>query len=209
MRFESLDCALCLVALVVTRGDQFVLHLLFSDALFEDLQGLVVKCVLLESKTCQSHPVDYFPVYPYHLFLQPAMHRFDKDVVCIKVDCHHDVSIASLGSEWDRPRLVGVNRVGDILNAEESFLGFGDWDVVKRRVFSRNFDPDCLVFYNFLKCFLFGQSDALALALLVSFYCLVQVGVISVDEHHRWFWPCCVVSIVDGINEYFFWWESC
>jgi hypothetical protein len=39
-------------------GDQFVLHLLFSDALFEGLQAFVVQCMFLESKTCQSHSVN-------------------------------------------------------------------------------------------------------------------------------------------------------
>jgi hypothetical protein len=58
--------------------------------------------------------------------------RFDKDVVCIEVDCHHDISVALLGSVWECPRLVGVNQVGEVLNAEESFMGFGDWDVVER-----------------------------------------------------------------------------
>ncbi len=60
------------------------------------------------------------------------MHKFNKDVVCIKMDCHHDVSVALLGSEWESPRFVGVNQVGEVLNAEESFVGFGDWDVVER-----------------------------------------------------------------------------
>ncbi len=60
------------------------------------------------------------------------MHRFDKDVVCAKVDCHHEISVASLGSEWEGPRLVSVNGVGEDLYVEESFVGFGEWDVVER-----------------------------------------------------------------------------
>jgi hypothetical protein len=71
------------------------------------------------------------------------------------MDCHHDVSVATLGSEWERPRLVGVDQVGEVLNAEESFLGSGDWDVVERCFFALDFDPDYLIFYNFLQCFLF------------------------------------------------------
>jgi hypothetical protein len=102
------------------------------DALFEVIQGFVVKCVFLESKTCQSHPVDYFLVCPYHLFLWPAMHRFDKDVVCIEVGCHHDITVASLGSEWEGPCLVSVNQVGEVLYVGERFVGFGEWDVVER-----------------------------------------------------------------------------
>jgi hypothetical protein len=132
VRFESLNRALCLVALVVSRGDQFVLHLLLLDAFFEGLQGFVVQCVFLESKAYQSHPVEYFLICLFHLFLRPATHRFDKEVVFVEVDCHHDVSVALLGSEWERPHLVGVNQVGEVLNAEESFMGFGYWDVVKR-----------------------------------------------------------------------------
>jgi hypothetical protein len=51
------------------------------------------------------------------------------------VDCHHDISDALLGSEWEGPCLVGVNLVGEVLNAEESFVGFGDWDVVEKCFF--------------------------------------------------------------------------
>ncbi len=60
--FECLDCTLCLVAPGVAWGDQFILHMLFLDALIEGLQGFVIQCVFLESKTCQSHSVDYFLV---------------------------------------------------------------------------------------------------------------------------------------------------
>ena len=66
-------------------------------------------------------PVSSLPLTCYY--------RFDKYVVCVEVDCHHDVSVALLGGEWECPRLVGVNRVGEVLNVEESFVGFGDWDV--------------------------------------------------------------------------------
>jgi hypothetical protein len=48
------------------------------------------------------------------------------------MDCRHDVSVATLGSEWEHPHLVGVNQVGEVLNAEESFVGFVDWDVAER-----------------------------------------------------------------------------
>jgi hypothetical protein len=34
-------------------------------------------------------------------------------------------------------------------------VGFGDWDVVERGFFALDFDPDCLIFNNFLQCFLF------------------------------------------------------
>jgi hypothetical protein len=52
-------------------------------------------------------------------------------------------------------RLVGVNQVREVLNAEESFVGFGDWDEVESLFFALDFDPDCLIFYSFLQCFLF------------------------------------------------------
>jgi hypothetical protein len=60
------------------------------------------------------------------------MHMFDKDIVCVEVDCNHDISVVSLGSEWEGPRLVSVNQVGEVLYEEESFMGFGEWDVVER-----------------------------------------------------------------------------
>jgi hypothetical protein len=55
------------------------------------------------------------------------MHRFDKDVVCVKVNCHYDISVASLGSESEGTRLDGVNRVGEVLNVEESRKLHGFW----------------------------------------------------------------------------------
>ncbi len=69
------------------------------------------------------------------------------------MDCHHDISVALMGIEWEGSHLVGVNQVREVLNAEESFVGFGDWDVLKRGFFALNFDPDCLIFYNFLLLF--------------------------------------------------------
>ena len=46
MRFESLDCALCLVASVIAGGDQFELYLLPADVLLERLRRFVVQRVL-------------------------------------------------------------------------------------------------------------------------------------------------------------------
>ncbi len=60
------------------------------------------------------------------------MHGFNKYVVCIEMDCHHDVSVATLRSERERTCLFGVNQVGEVLNVEESFVGLCDWDVVER-----------------------------------------------------------------------------
>ncbi len=60
------------------------------------------------------------------------MHRFDKYVLCVELDCHHDIYVASLGSEWECPHLVGVNQVEEVLNAEESFVGFGNYEVGER-----------------------------------------------------------------------------
>jgi hypothetical protein len=114
------------------------------------------------------------------------MHRFNKDVVCVGVDCHHDVSVALLGSEWEGPRLVGVNRVGEVLNAEESFVGFGNWDVVER------------CFLPLILILTVSFSKLSPRLFVLSIGCLgidVRVGVILVDERHHYFWPCCIVSL--------------
>jgi hypothetical protein len=45
------------------------------------------------------------------------------------MDCHHDVSVATLRNERECPHLVGVNQVGEVLNAEEALwvLVIGMW----------------------------------------------------------------------------------
>jgi hypothetical protein len=109
VHFECLHSRLCLVELGVPWGEQFALHLLFMDALFERLQGYVVQCVFLQSEACQSHSVDYLLICLNHFFLRPALHRFDKDIVYLKADGHHDISVALLGSEEEGSHLVNVD----------------------------------------------------------------------------------------------------
>jgi hypothetical protein len=48
---KSLDHAVCLVALVITQGDQFVLHLLFLDALFEGLRAVLSNVCFLSTRS--------------------------------------------------------------------------------------------------------------------------------------------------------------
>ena len=45
MRFESLDGALCLVASVISGGDQFELYLLPADVLLERIRRFVIQRV--------------------------------------------------------------------------------------------------------------------------------------------------------------------
>ena len=54
------------------------------------------------------------------------MHWFDEDVVCVKVDGHHYVPVVLLRCEGECYCLVGVDGVGNVIDAEESLVGFGD-----------------------------------------------------------------------------------
>ncbi len=109
MRFEGLDGALCLVASMVAWWHQLKLDFLLADILLERLQCFIVQCVFLYPKPCPSHPVDYLLVCPYHLLLRPIAHWFDKNVICVKMDGHHYVPVASLGGEGECSGLVGVD----------------------------------------------------------------------------------------------------
>ncbi len=76
-------------------------------------------------------PVDYLLVCPYHFLLRPSVHWFDEDVVCVEVNGHHYVHVALLRCEEECSCLVGVDGVGEVINAEESLMGFGDRYLVK------------------------------------------------------------------------------
>ncbi len=59
------------------------------------------------------------------------MHWFNEDVVCVEVDGHLFVSVASLRCEGECSCLVSVDGVGEVINAGESLVGFGDWCLVE------------------------------------------------------------------------------
>ena len=48
------------------------------------------------------------------------------------MDGHHYVPVASLGREGECSGLVGVDGVGEVVDVEESLVGFGDGYLVKR-----------------------------------------------------------------------------
>ncbi len=75
---------------------------------------------------------------------------FNEDVICVKVDGHHDVPVATLWGEWECTRLVSVDGVGEVFDAEECLVGFGDWDVMEMWVLSFNLYPYLFDFDNFL-----------------------------------------------------------
>ncbi len=131
MRFEGLDGALRLVASVIAWWHQLKLYLLLVDVLLECIRCFVVQCVFLYTKSCHSHPVDYLFVCPNHFLLRPIVHWFDEDVICVEVDGHHYVPVALLRCEGECSCLVGVDGVGEVINVEESLVGFGDWCLVE------------------------------------------------------------------------------
>ena len=70
---------------------------------------------------------------PYHFLICPIAHWFNEDVICVEVDGHHYVPVASLGCERECSGLIGVDGVGEVVDAEESLMGFGDGgDLVER-----------------------------------------------------------------------------
>ncbi len=132
MRFESLDGALCLVASVVAGGDQFELYLLLVDVLLESIRCFVVQRVLFYSKSCDSHSVDNFFVCPYHFLLRAIVHWFGKYIICIKVGGRHYIPVASLRCEGECSRMMGVDGISEVVDAEKSLLRFGDGYLVER-----------------------------------------------------------------------------
>ena len=76
------------------------------------------------SQSCHSHSVDYLLICPHHLFLLPVAHWFNENIICIEVDGHHYVPVASLGHEGECSGLVGVDGVGEVVDAEKSLVGY-------------------------------------------------------------------------------------
>ncbi len=116
MGLESLDRPLCLVAPVLPRGDEFICHAIALDACFHCRGAFVVE-----------YSIDNFLVlvYPDLFPFCPDLHRFRKDVVCIKVDGHHIAAIASLECVGESARLVGVDFIGEVHHANEYVVKFG------------------------------------------------------------------------------------
>ena len=127
MGLESLDRPLCLVAPVLPRGDEFICHAIALDACFHCRGAFVVEYLFFKSQTCCFHSIDNFLVlvYPDLFPFCPDLHRFRKDVVCIKVDGHHIVAIASLECVGESARLVGVDFIGEVHHANEYVVKFG------------------------------------------------------------------------------------
>jgi hypothetical protein len=55
-----------------------------------------------------------------------------KYVICIKVDGHHYIPVALLRCEGECSRLIGVDGISEVVNAEESLVRFGDGYLVER-----------------------------------------------------------------------------
>ena len=68
----------------------------------------------------------------YACILCSIAHRFNEDVVCVKVDGHHYVPVFLLGCEGESSCLVGVDGLSEVVNAEENIVRFGDGHLVER-----------------------------------------------------------------------------
>ena len=108
------------------------MYLLLADVLLESIRCFVVQRVLFYSKSCDSHPVDYFFVCPYHFLLRAVAHRFGEYVICVEVDSHHYVPVPSLRCEGECSCLIGVDGISEVVNAEKRLVRFGDGYLVER-----------------------------------------------------------------------------
>ncbi len=54
-----------------------------------------------------------------HLILRSVLHWLAENVVCIQMDCDHDVAIASLRGVWKCTCLVGVDALGQVLDVDK------------------------------------------------------------------------------------------
>ena len=132
MHFESLDGALCLVASVVARGDQFELYLLLvdvyclraSDALLSDV------CFFIPSPAILILLIIFRMPLSFPLSCDCAL--FDQYEICVEVDGHHYIPVASLRCEGKCSRLIGVDGISEVVDAEESLVHFGDGYLVER-----------------------------------------------------------------------------
>ncbi len=85
--------------------------------------------------------------HPDHFSFRPVPHRFRKYVICIEVDCHHYVAVASLWCVGESARLISVDFLGEVHHANENVVEFGGWVWFKRWAFSLDLDP-CLLLLN-------------------------------------------------------------
>ncbi len=128
--------------------------------------------------------------------------------MCHRFSNHHDISVATLGSEEKCPCLVSVNWFGEVLYTEECFMSFGEWDVMQWWVFALDLDPNCLVLWFFpihcgllIRCLGVGLLSALLLSCLSwgSSGWWVLLSVLAMLHSFRCGWH----------QWRFFWWEFC
>ncbi len=129
MCFERLDGTFCLIPPVVAGGDEFIFHAVVLNFVFERFQCLVDQYVFFQAQACCSHSVYDLLVRCHHVSFCPVFHRLVKNVVGVEVDCHHDVSVSTLGRVRKATRLVGVYCFAQVLDVEENVLvpGYVAW----------------------------------------------------------------------------------
>ncbi len=108
MCLECLNCSFGLVLPVITGGNEFIFHAIVSYCFFECLGCFVVKDVFFQAEACRAHSADDSLVSRRYLTFCSVLHGLVEDVVVIEVNCHHYVSVASLGHEGKTAGLIGV-----------------------------------------------------------------------------------------------------
>ncbi len=119
MCFERLDGTFCLILPVVTGGGEFIFHAVVSNFVFERFRCLVVQYVFFQAQACCSHSVYDSLVRFHHFPFCPVFHRLVENVVGIEVNCHHDVSVSTLGRVRKATRLVGVYCFAQVLDVKK------------------------------------------------------------------------------------------
>ena len=111
---------------------------------------------------------------------------------------------------WENAGLNGFTEVDDSAKYEVVFLKLGSNRFVSCFSFYFNFYSHLIVVVV-VGCDVVYScgSDSLSLAFDVAFDRFVQIGEILVDQSGGQFWPCCIVAMVNCLEEGFFWWEPC
>jgi hypothetical protein len=97
--------------------------------------------------TINASLFDHWLVCSYHGALCPVLHRFRKNVVCIKVYSHYYVAVALLGGVWESNGLIHVDRFIEIFRLDKDVILFSNLQWDKRVRFSLNFYLYLVVFF--------------------------------------------------------------
>ncbi len=105
-------------------GIKFVVNVVVFYALLHCRRAHIVEYLFFDAQSCCSHSVYQLLVCSHHFSLCPVLHRLGEDVGRVKVDGHHDVSVAALGHVGECSCLVGVDLFGEVFHPDKDIAQF-------------------------------------------------------------------------------------